>query len=140
MAIAVLQGLGFDDKSLAVQGALHFSVFINQMHKRFYPSFQSTFKYSGPDLQPAAKKMDDFIVVGDIQNPDEKQRKATAEILREILPNKNPEQDWFLRPLKFLLNEPITEGETPSEKPNAIPLPILPRIQWVRDQFKAYED
>jgi len=140
MSIAILQGLNFDDKSLAVQGGLHFSVFINQMHGRFYPSFQTVFKYSGPDLQPAAKRMDDFLVVGDIQNPDEKQRKTTADLLREVLPYRNPEQDWFLRPLKFLLNEPLNEAEKPSEKPNTIPAPILPRIQWMRDQFKVYDD
>jgi hypothetical protein len=139
--IAVLQGLGFNEKDPSVQGALHYSVFLNKTHKNFYPLFQSASKYNGPDLLPLTKKMDDFIVVGDIENPDEKQRKTTADLLKSVLSYSDPQRDWFLRPLKTLLNEPLAPGEEkPSETPIAIPVPIRPRLQWMRDQFKIHDD
>ncbi|MFO1518443.1 MAG: hypothetical protein U1F57_02065 [bacterium] len=131
-SIAVLQGLNFNEKEASFQSGLNFEVFLHGWFKNNYPNFKSAVNYKGPDLMPLSVKLAHFITAGNIEDPDGPQRKALSSIMRDLYQSDSDGKTWFRTMFESLSDE--------KKNLKLTPLPMRPRVQWLLEQVKFYEE
>jgi len=130
--IALLRGYGFSDSNDRLQSALFYAVELNRFIKNTYLSFVPKHNYQGPSLLPLGGRLRNFFVTGSIQESDPRQTAEAGALLKEILEKPKGARDYFTVVLKSL---------TTDEHNRAVFHPsIRPRLQWVGDLLKAFEE